>query len=144
MKAKIILDDACEVCIEPYKLIEQKLRSSQFDGNRESNRQYIYYLLLKQRGIEDELWNNPFINHEHIEIQNLILHDEKHEMHLVMKVSSINKYEMDQIIDHLEMIVEGPGQYLLIKKNKSFHAKAGTPLLDFISFFRWTEGQQHA
>ncbi len=141
MNARILLDDACQVVIEPYKLIEQKLRTQQFDGEHNTNRMYCYYLLLKQKGIDDEVWDNPFINHELIQIKNLILHDEHHDMHLVMKLSSLNKYEMDRVIDHLDMLVEGPGHYQMIRTSKKFRAKEGTPLLDFISFFRWTEGQ---
>jgi hypothetical protein len=140
MKTKIILDDATSVVIEPYRLIEQKLRESHFDGHREVNRKYIYYILVKQNGLNDEIWDNPFIHHEHIELYNLILHDQNHEMHLLMKISSISKYEMDHIIDHLEMLVCDPGHYQLIKQNKSFYAREGTPLLDFIQFFRWTQG----
>lgn len=141
MKLKIQLDEACEVVVEPYKMIEQKLREFHFDGERDTNRKYIFYIVLKQSNdIADELWDNPFIHYEHIEIKNLILHDSNHTMHLLMKVSSFNKYEMDHAIDHLDLLVEGPGHYQLIKQNKSFRAKEGTPLLDFISFFRWTEG----
>ena len=142
MNIRILLDDACYVVIEPYKLIEQKLRNNQYDGVHDTNRIYTYYLLLKQNGMEDEVWDNPFINHELIQVKNLILHDSNHEMHLVMKISSPNKYEIDHVIDHLELLVEGPGHYQLIRSSKKYYAKTGTPLLDFISFFRWTEGQE--
>ena len=137
MKTQIILDDASKIVIDTYKLIEIKQRDYAFDGINETNRKYIFYILLKQQGNQDEVWDNPFLNHEHISIQNLILHDEEHIMHVLMKVSSINKYEMDHAIDHFQMLVEGPGHYQLIKNNNKFHAKEGTPFLDFISFFRW-------
>lgn len=140
MKTKIILDDATEVVIHPYKLIEKKLNEYQFDGNQNSNRRYTYYILLTQNNTNDELWDNPFIHHETIEIKNLMLHDKNHKMYIIMKITTISKYEIDHIIDHLEMIVEGPGHYKMVRSDKSFYAAQGTPLLDFISFFRWTEG----
>jgi len=70
-----------------------------------------------------------------------MVHDQKHEMYLFMKISSINKYEIDHLIDHLEMLIEGPGHYKMIKRNMNFLAREGTPILDFITFFKWTQGQ---
>ena len=141
MKTKIILDEAVEVVIEPYRLIEQKLRELRFDGERETNRNYIYYILIKQYDLDNEIWDNPFINYEHIQIETLMVHDRNHEMYHYMKMSSINKYEIDHAIDHLEMLVEGPGHYKLIRKTASFQSKEGTPILDFLDFFNWTQGQ---
>jgi len=138
MKVSIILDDATQVHIKLYQLIEQKLREYHFDGQQDSNRKYTYYILIRQYNNLDEEWTNPFIHYESVEIKNLILHDYKHTMHLVMKISSLNKYEMDHLIDHLDLLFEGAGIYQVVRSNKQFYAKEGTPLLDFITFFRWT------
>ena len=141
MKTKIILDTVTEMVIQPYQLIEQKMRNFEFDGERETNRLYIYYVLVKQQDQNDEIWDNPFTNYAHIQLKTLMVHDQKHEMYLFMKISSINKYEIDHLIDHLEMLIEGPGHYKMIKRNMNFLAREGTPILDFITFFKWTQGQ---
>ena len=135
----VILDEATNVKVEVYKLIEQKRNHMEFDGHRETNRIYSYYFSCVVVGEDDELWDNPFALFDFIRVRRLIARDLKKNECVLFKLSSINKYQMDQAIDQLEMLVEGPGHYKLIKHNNYKFTLDDTTIFDFLNFFKWNQ-----
>ena len=137
MNSYIRLDEGSKVLLETYKLSEQKLIHREHDGFRETNRNYIFYFVVKVIGEDDELWNNPFSLFDYIRVKRLIVKDVLKEDCIVFKLQSINKYQIDQAIDDLVMLVEGPGHYELIKKNNQTYSVRDTTIFDFVGFFKW-------
>lgn len=139
MACYIRLDDESKVIINPNRLFEQKLIHQEYDGFRETNRNYVFYFVVKVIGEDDEVWNNPFAVFDYIKVKRLFVKDETDEECIVFKIQSINKYQIDRAIDDLEMLVEGPGHYKLIKKNNKTFSLTDTTIFDFVGFFKWNQ-----
>ena len=137
MNSYIRLDEATKVLMETNKLFEQKLTHREFDGHRDTNRNYVFYFMAKTIGEDDELWDNPFALFDYIRVKRLIVKDSANEEFTVFKLQSINKYQIDQAIDDLEMLVEGPGHYKLYNKHNQIFSVRDTTIFDFMSFFKW-------
>ncbi|MDY0317678.1 MAG: hypothetical protein RBQ64_03755 [Candidatus Izemoplasmatales bacterium] len=139
MKSYVRLDDASKVVIENFKLIEQKHNHREYDGYRETNRRYSYYFVVKVMGEDDEIWNNPFGAFDMINVKRLLVTNELQEECCLFKIHSINKYQIDQAIDSLSMLVEGPGHYKIIKQNNKTFSLEHTTIFDFLGFFKWNQ-----
>lgn len=111
------MDEITELNITAIKLIEEKLEIPQHDGIGESRRRYSYYLLTDNDGVSDELEIYIMDTYPNVNVKTFTFLSKGERLYSIFKLGSINKYQMDHIIDNLPTILNRMPNHKLVNKS---------------------------
>jgi hypothetical protein len=117
MKIKMLVDAVTKIEIEPYRLIEQKTFDLHYDGIMDNDRQYVYYFLMEKPVVDEGYHLDQLDPYQYVEVKSVELDSKTGHSYVLYKLIALNKYQIDEILDNLTIIVEQNSPYKLIDKN---------------------------